>query len=125
MPKLPFLVQRGSATVRIRPYDNHGSKHFLITWNALGRRRRESRASLGAARLRAGEIATCKRRSKNAAGAGRKVRHLRAKEGGLRWEVKREGGRSLLFGGWSVAEAGEQQRCARGGMGYPAGVTGV
>ena len=68
---------------------------------------------------------TCKRRSKSAAGAGRKVRHLRAKEGGLRWEVKREGGSSLLFDGWSVAEAGEQQRCARGGMGYPAGVTGV
>ena len=67
----------------------------------------------------------CKRRSKSAAGAGRKVRHLGAKEGGLRWEVKREGGSSLLFDGWSVAEAGEQQRCARGGMGYPAGVTGV
>lgn len=58
MPKFPFLVQRGSATVRIRPYDNHGSEHFLITWNALGRRRRESRASLEAAKLRAGEIAT-------------------------------------------------------------------
>ena len=47
-----------STRLRNRPYDNHGSEHFLITWNALGRHRRESRSSLEAAKLRAGEVAT-------------------------------------------------------------------
>lgn len=32
---------------------------------------------------------------------------------------------SLLFGGWSVAEAGEQERCAGVGVVYEAEVTSV
>lgn len=51
-------IRRGSATVKIRAYDNHGSPHFLISWSALGRRKRESRATLAAAKTRAEEVAT-------------------------------------------------------------------
>ena len=56
--KFPILVRRGSAVVTVRSYDNHGSQHFLITWSAVGKRKRESRATLDAARTRAEEIAT-------------------------------------------------------------------
>ena len=57
MPKFPLSVRRGSAAVSIRPYQNNGSEHFLITWNALGKRHRESRSSLNAAKVRAEEMA--------------------------------------------------------------------
>ena len=58
MPKFPLSVRRGSAAVSIRSYQNNGSEHFIITWNVLGKRQRELRASLDAAKLRAEEIAT-------------------------------------------------------------------
>ena len=57
-PKFPLSVRRGSAAVSIRPYQNNGSEHFLITWNVLGKRHRESRSTLDAAKLRAEELAT-------------------------------------------------------------------
>jgi integrase len=57
MPKFPLSVRRGSAAVSIRPYQNNGSGHFLITWNVLGKRHRESRSTLDAAKLRAEELA--------------------------------------------------------------------
>lgn len=57
MPKFPLSVRRGSAAVSIRPYQNNGSGHFLVTWNVLGKRHRESRSTLDAAKLRAEEVA--------------------------------------------------------------------
>ncbi len=58
MPKFPLIVRRGSAAVRILEYDNKGSRHFMISWNTGGGRRRESRSSLDAAKRRAEEVAT-------------------------------------------------------------------
>jgi len=58
IPKFPLEIKRGSATVRVQPYENNGSRHFLITWNALGKRKRESRATLEEAKARAEAIAT-------------------------------------------------------------------
>lgn len=58
LPTFPHEVKRGSAVVTVRPYDNNGSQHFLVTWNALGARKRESRATFEKAKARAEEIAT-------------------------------------------------------------------
>jgi len=55
--KFHLSVRPGSAAVSARPYQNNGSEHFLITWNVLGKRHRESRSTLDAAKLRAEELA--------------------------------------------------------------------
>ena len=58
MPSFPILIRSGSAVVRIRPYQNNGSTHFMISWSAGGGRTRESRSTLAAAKLRAQEVVT-------------------------------------------------------------------
>lgn len=58
LPKFPLEIKRGSAIVTVRPYDNNGSQHFLISWNGIGGRKRESRATFEAAKARAEEVAT-------------------------------------------------------------------